>query len=123
MKNSINLPDRPQGMPFSDAVQAGNTLYLSGQIGFMPGTLKVPKDVGEEVRYLLDRLKQLLEHAGYTMNDLVQVQIFTPDVSLFDTFNKIYQTYFDGPLPARAFIGSGPLLLGAHFEVVAVAAK
>jgi 2-iminobutanoate/2-iminopropanoate deaminase len=57
------------------------------------------------------------------MSDLVQVQIFTPDVSLFDTFNRVYRTYFEGDLPARAFLGSGPLLFGARFEIVAVAAR
>jgi 2-iminobutanoate/2-iminopropanoate deaminase len=46
------------------------------------------------------------------MNDLVQVQIYTPDVSLFDKFNRVYVTYFAGDLPARAFLGSGKLLLG-----------
>lgn len=123
MKTTINLPDRPAGMPFSDAVKAGNTLYLSGRIGFVPGTLTIPKDPSEEARYLLDGIREVLEHAGMLMDDLVQVQIFTPDVSLFDTFNRVYTTYFDEEMPARAFLGSGPLLFGARFEVIAVAAK
>jgi 2-iminobutanoate/2-iminopropanoate deaminase len=123
MKTAINLPNRPAGMPFSDAIQVGNTLYLSGRIGFKPGTLTVPEDPSEEIRYLLDGTRELLEHADMGMDDLVQVQIFTPDVSLFDTFNRVYRTYFKHDLPARAFLGSGPLLLGARFEMVCVAAK
>ena len=123
MKITINLPDRPPGMPFSDAVLVGTTLYLSGQIGFKPGTLQVPDDPSEEARYMLDGVRRVLEQADMLMDDLVHVTIYTPDVGLFDTFNKVYRTYFEEELPARAFIGSGPLLFGAHFEIVAVAAK
>ena len=123
MKLSINLPNRPVGMPFSDAVLVGNTLYVSGRIGFKPGTLELPEDVSEEVRNLLDELRQVLELADMLMDDLVHVTVYTPDVSLFDTFNRVYKTYFEEELPARAFIGSGSLLLGARFEVVAIAAK
>lgn len=123
MKTAINLPNHPAELPFSDAVQVGNMLYLSGRIGFKPGMLTVPEDPSEEARNLLDGIRQVLEHAGWRMDDLVQVQIFTPDVSLFDTFNKVYRTYFEGDLPARAFLGSGPLLFGARFEIVAVAAR
>jgi enamine deaminase RidA (YjgF/YER057c/UK114 family) len=72
---------------------------------------------------LLDGLRQVLAAAEMTMDDLVHVQIYTPDVSLFDSFNAIYRTYFTGDLPARAFIGSGPLLFGARFELVAVARR
>jgi 2-iminobutanoate/2-iminopropanoate deaminase len=123
MRIAINLPNRPAGLPFSDAIKVGNTLYLSGRIGFKPGTMNVPDNPSEEVRYLLDGVRQVLDQAGMLMDDLVQVQVFTPDVSLFETFNAIYTKYFDEELPARAFIGSGPLLLGARFELVAVAAK
>ncbi len=123
MKITINLPGRPEALPFSDAVLAGNTLYLSGQIGFKPGTLQVPDDPSEEARNMLDGIRRVLEQADMLMDDLVQVIIYTPDVGLFDTFNKVYRTYFEEELPARAFIGSGPLLFGARFEMVAVAAK
>ena len=123
MKITINLPGRPEGLPFSDAVLVGNTLYLSGQIGFKPGTLQVPDDPSEEARNMLDGIRRVLEQADMLMDDLVQVTIYTPDVGLFDIFNKVYRTYFEEELPARAFIGSGPLLFGARFEMVAVAAK
>ncbi len=123
MKSTINLPGRRNKLPFSDAVRVGDTVYLSGRIGFKPGTLELPADPSEEAKYLLDGVREVLEQAGLVMDDLVQVQIYTPDVSLFDTFNKVYVTYFEEELPARAFLGSGPLLFGARFELVAVAAK
>lgn len=123
MREIINLPGRPEGFPFNDGILVDGTLYLSGRIGFLPGTLTVPADAAEEAKYLLDGLRDVLALAKMTMTDLVQVQIFTPDIKLFDTFNAVYRTYFSGEFPTRAFIGSGPLLMGARFELVAVARK
>jgi len=57
------------------------------------------------------------------MDDLVSVQVFCPDLSLYDKFNAVYRSYFTKDFPARAFIGSGPLLRGAHFEAQAIAVK
>lgn len=72
---------------------------------------------------MLDGVRSVLTESGLEMNDLVYVQIFCSDVSLFDKFNQVYQQYFSGDLPARAFIGSGPLLFGARFEVIGIATK
>jgi 2-iminobutanoate/2-iminopropanoate deaminase len=123
MKSRLNLPGHKPEWPFSDAVKVGNTVYFSGRIGFTPGTLTVPEDPAEEARYLMDGLREVLEGVGMIMDDLAMVQIFTPDVSLFDTFNRVYTKYFEEELPARAFLGSGPLLFGARFELVAIAAN
>lgn len=122
-KRYINMPGRRGNLPFSDAVLAGDTLYISGRIGFRPGTTEVPRDPAEEARYLLDGIRGVLESAQMTMNDLVYVQIFCPDVSLFETFNAVYRGYFSGDLPARAFLGSGPLLFGARFEMMGIAQR
>ena len=125
MPEYINVNERRPSLPFSDAVAHGNILFLSGRIGFTPGTTTVPDDPSEEARYMLDGFVAVLREAGLTMHDLVYVQIFTPDVSLFDTFNAVYRTYFadQTKLPARAFLGSGPLLFGARFEMIGIAAK
>jgi enamine deaminase RidA (YjgF/YER057c/UK114 family) len=110
--------------PFSDAVLVdGRTLYISGRIGLVPGTTQVPDSIDQEIVYLMEDLRSILHAAGMTLNDLVSLQIFCPDVSLWEQFNVIYRTFFDGPLPARAFLGSGPLLFGAHFEVMGIAVK
>ena len=122
-KRHFNLPSRRAHLPFSDAVMTGDTLYIAGRIGFKPGTMEIPQDPAEEARYMLDGVRAVLAEAGMQMNDLVYVQIFCPDVSLFDTFNAVYRQYFSGDLPARAFIGSGPLLFGARFEIIGVAAR
>ena len=108
--------------PFSGAVLAGNTLYLSGKIGLTPDR-KVPASAVEEARLVLDDVKATLTAAGMTMDDLVSVQVFCSDVSHYDAFNRVYRTYFTKEFPARAFIGSGTLLFGARFEVQAIAVK
>ncbi len=119
----INLPNRPVQAPFSDAVLAGNTLYLAGRIGVDPKTGQPPAELEQEVRLVLDGMKETLAAAGMTMDDLVSVQVFCPDLSLFDRFNAVYRTYLTKDFPARAFIGSGPLLRGGHFEVMGIAVK
>ncbi len=119
----INLPGRTDDRPFSNAVLVGDTLYLSGTLGIDPDTDALPPDVQQEIRIILDSMKQRLEMAGMTMNDLVSVQVFCPDLSLYDEFNAIYRTYFKDHFPARMFIGSGQLLRGAHFEVMGTAVK
>ena len=125
MPEYVNLSPRREGLPFSDAVVVGDTVYLSGRIGFVPGTMKVPDDPADEARYLLDGFAAVLGRAGMTTQNLVYVQVFTPDVSLFEKFNAVYVTYFPDRerLPARAFLGSGPLLFGARFEMIGVAAR
>lgn len=119
----INLPGRAIAAPFSDAVLVGDTLYLAGRIGFLPGTRQLPATAEEEARLLLDQYKVVLAEAGMTMDDLVSVQVFCSDVKLFDTWNQVYPKYFGKDLPARAFLGSGQLLFGAHFEMQAVAVR
>lgn len=108
-------------LPFSNGVLLGNTFYLAGHIGFDPATRKVPDNLEREIELLMESLKETLAKAGLGLNDLVYVQIFCPDVSLFERFNAVYRTFFEEPFPARAFIGSGPLLLGAHFEIQGIA--
>jgi len=101
----------------------GDTVYLAGRIGIRPGTTEVPNDPTEEARLMLDGVRAVLSESKMGMEDLVYVQIFCSDVSLFETFNAVYRQYFSGDLPARAFIGSGPLLFGARFEIVGIAQR
>lgn len=123
VRRHINLPGKAASLPFSDAVLVGDTLYMAGRLGLKPGTREVPATAEEEARNVLDQFKAVLAAADMTMDDLVSVQVFCSDVSLFDTWNKVYPTYFTKELPARAFIGSGPLLFGARFEMQAIAVR
>jgi 2-iminobutanoate/2-iminopropanoate deaminase len=114
---------RNPALPFSDSVLVGSTLYISGRLGRIPGTMQIPESIDQEIVYLMEDLRSVLHDAGMTLDDLVSVQVFSPDVSLWEQFNAIYRTFFSSPLPARAFLGSGPLLFGARFEVMGIAVK
>jgi 2-iminobutanoate/2-iminopropanoate deaminase len=114
-RSAANSADATQP-PFSGAVVAGNTVYLSGVLG--------RGDTAEAAATaVLNSIQNSLKAAGLTMDDLVQVTIYTPDVSNYDAFNKVYRGMFKAEFPARAFLGSGPLLQGAKFEVMGIAVK
>lgn len=119
----FNRQGKALQLPFSDGILVGDTLYLAGQIGLDPKTGAPPADIEQEVHLLLDGIKGTLAEAGMTMDDLVYVQVFCSDLSLFDKFNGVYRTYFTKEFPARAFIGAGSLLRGGHFELQAIAVK
>jgi 2-iminobutanoate/2-iminopropanoate deaminase len=110
--------------PFADAVLVdGRTLYLSGRMGLIPGTNKVPESVEEEAHLVLQEVQRILAMAGMRMDDLVYLQVFCSDVSLWERFNLVYRGYFEEQLPARAFLGSGTLLFGARFELQGIAVR
>jgi len=117
----LNLPGRTDDRPYSHTVVAGRTVYIAGSIGMDPKTNAVPKDPMEEARLALDAMKAKLALAGGEMDDLVSVQVFCSDLSLYGDFNELYATYFDDKAPVRAFVGTGPLLFGARFEVTGIA--
>jgi enamine deaminase RidA (YjgF/YER057c/UK114 family) len=121
-RTHLRMPERKDNRPFSDAVIVGKTIYLSGMLG-LEASGKPPADAAAEARLVLERVKGTLKAAGATMGDLVSVQVFCSDLAQYDTFNKVYATFFDQKHPARAFIGSGPLLFGAKFEVQGIAVK
>lgn len=122
-RQAINLPNHSSSLPFSDAILAGNTLYLSGRLGIDPVTGQAPNDVDAEIKLLFDGFEGVLSEAGMTMDDLVQIQIFSPALDLWQHFNAAYVQRFSKELPARAYIGSGPLLLNARFEMMGIAVK
>ncbi len=122
-RKAISLADDNPQLPFSGAILAGNTLYMSGRIGLDSKTGKAPAEVDEEIKLLLDHVKATLVAAGMTMDDLVYVQIACTDLALYDKFNTAYRTYFTKDFPAREFIGAATLLRGGHFELQAIAVR
>lgn len=123
VRQHINLPGRRAQLPFSDAVLINDTLYLSGRLGIDPNTGLAAGDVDDEMRLLFDGFEAVLGQAGMTMDDLVWVQIYSSDLSLWDRFNAAYTKRFSKDLPARAFLGSGPLLLNGRFEMMGIAVR
>jgi 2-iminobutanoate/2-iminopropanoate deaminase len=110
-------------VPYSDAVLAGNTLYVAGRTGIDPKSGAIPQDVQQEIKNLMDSFKTALANGGMSTDDVVMVQVHCPDLSLYNKFNAIYLAYFSKQFPPRAFLGSGPLLGGAHFEMLGIAVK
>ena len=112
-----------QDLPFSDAALVGDTLYISGKGGFLPGTRTVPEDPKEEARLLMEDFKTTLERVDMTMDDLVYVTVFCTDLSLYSDFNEVYRSYFSKDFPPRAFLGSAPLLFDMRFEMQGIAVR
>jgi reactive intermediate/imine deaminase len=114
----------PGTLPFSEAVRVGNVLYLSGQIGIAPGTMKlVPGGMKEETRQTMANIRTTLVANGYAMGDLVKCTALLADMSKWAEFNEVYKTFFVGHYPARSALGANGLALGAQVEVDCIAAK
>jgi 2-iminobutanoate/2-iminopropanoate deaminase len=121
--NNPSLEKQGLPVPYSDAVLVGNTMYVAGRTGIDPKSGAIPQDVEQEIRFVLDSFKTTLAKGGMTTDDVVMVQVHCPDLSLYNKFNAAYLTYFSKELPPRAFLGSGPLLGGAHFEMLGIAVR
>ena len=114
----------PAGVPLSEAVRVGDTLYLSGQIGIQPGTLKlVPGGLKEEAAQTLSNIRTTLEAHGYSMRDVIKCTIMLADIARWGEFNEIYKMHFSAPYPARSALGTNGLALGAQVEIECVAHK
>ena len=114
----------PAGIPLSEAVRVGDTLYLSGQVGIVPGTMKLaPGGLEGETRQTMENIKTSLEAHGYSMNDLVKCLVMLADISQWATFNEVYKSYFGERYPARSAFGANGLAIGAQVEVECIAVR
>ncbi|HVC37288.1 MAG TPA: RidA family protein [Gammaproteobacteria bacterium] len=109
--------------PYSQAVRAGNAVYLSGQIGLNPGTGELVRGgIEAEARRVFENLKAVAETAGQGLPQVVRVTVYLVDLSHFAKLNEIMAEYFHAPYPARATVGVAALPRGAKVEVDAVMA-
>jgi len=107
----------PTTLPFSEAVRVGNTLYLSGQIGIVPGGMKlVPGGIREEARQTMENIRTSLEANGYAMTDVVKCTVMLADVSEWGAFNEVYRAFFTERYPARSALGANGLALGQEWK-------
>jgi reactive intermediate/imine deaminase len=114
----------PATLPFSEAVRAGDTLYLSGQIGIEPGTLKVVAGgIEAEARQTLANIRTSLEAHGYALRDVVKCTVMLADIGEWAAFNDVYKAFFSAPYPARSALGANGLALGARVEVECIAVR
>ena len=118
-KSIIQTDQAPAAIgTYSQAVKAGTTVYLSGQIPLVPATMElVSQDFAEQATQVFENIKAVCEAAGGTTNDLVKVNIYLLDLGHFATVNEIMSKYFAKPYPARAAIGIKELPKGAQIEI------
>ncbi len=111
-------------LPFSDAVRVGNTLYLSGQVGVMPGKMElVSGGMAAESRQALKNIRTVLKANNYAMSDVVKCTVMLADMSQWGAFNEVYTSFFTRPYPARSAFGASGLALGAQVEIECIAAR
>ena len=111
------------GLPLSEAVRVGDTLYLSGVVGVVPGQLKVvPGGLAPETRQALSNVRTMLEAQGLSLKNVVKCTVMLADIGEWGAFNEIYKEFFSAPYPARAAFGANGLALGARVEVECIAA-
>ena len=106
--------------PYSQAVQAGATLYLSGQIGLDPQTMQVVDGIDAQIIRVFENLKAVAEAAGASLNDAVKFNIYLTDLANFAKVNEVMARYLDQPYPARAAVGVSELPRGALIEADAI---
>ena len=118
----IHTPNAPAAIgTYNQAVQAGNTVYLSGQIPLDPATQTlVSGDIEAEIRRVFENLKAVAEAAGGTLAQAVKVNIYMTDLAHFAKVNEIMAQYFPQPYPARAAVGVAALPRGARVEAECV---
>jgi reactive intermediate/imine deaminase len=118
----IRTDKAPQAIgTYSQAVKAGNTVYLSGQIPLDPATMELVTDsVEAQIRRVFDNLKAVAEAAGGSLADVAKLNIFLTDLTHFALVNQVMAEYFSEPYPARAAIGVASLPKGAAVEMDAV---
>lgn len=117
----IATPAAPAAIgPYSQAVKAGNTVYLSGQIGLDPATMQMVEGIDAQIVRVFENLKAVGEAAGATLDDAVRVTIYLTDLANFAKVNEVMVRYFTAPYPARAAVGVKALPRDALVEADAV---
>jgi reactive intermediate/imine deaminase len=111
------------GGPYTPGIIAGDTLYVAGQVGRIPGTNNYPESFEDEVKYTLDNAGAIMKEAGYGFEDAVAVQVYLTDMELFQRMNAVYMKYFPEPRPARTTVGIAKLVGPARIEITVTAYK
>ena len=122
-KKVINTDQAPEAIgPYSQAIQAGNMIYTSGQIALDPATGEmVSPDIKAQTKQAMENLKSVIEAGGSDMNQVVKVTLYIKDMNDFGTINEIYCNYFKDACPARSCVEVSALPKGALIEIEAIA--
>lgn len=118
----VRPPGRAAGLPFSPAVRVGNMLYLSGQLGLVPGTPQLADTgIAGQTGQALENIKALLAYAGSSLERVVKCTVFLADIRDYATMNEVYATYFPTDPPVRSTVAGSGLALGARVEIECMA--
>ncbi|HEX9279863.1 MAG TPA: Rid family detoxifying hydrolase [Gemmatimonadales bacterium] len=110
------------GLPFSHAVRVGNVLYLSGQLGNVPGTRQLADtSIAGQTRQAFENIKTILQAAGTSLERVVKCTVFLTDIKDYAAMNAVYATYFPKDPPARSTVAGSGLALGARVEIECLA--
>lgn len=120
-RRAVNLSGTP-GLPFSDGIVAGHTLYVSGTQG-TERSGKLESGISAQTRAALETIRQVVEKAGYKMSDVVSVNVYLADIHDFSAMNQVYTTFFPNPKPTRTTVQVAALVNGAKIEISAIAVK
>lgn len=121
-KEVLKIPGAVAGIPFSPAVKVGNVIYLSGQIGNVPGTRNVvPGGIGPETRQTMENIKATLVAAGSSLDRVFKCTVFLADMADYAAMNEVYASYFPSEPPARSAMAGSGLALGARVEIECLA--
>jgi 2-iminobutanoate/2-iminopropanoate deaminase len=125
MKEPVSTKNAPSAIgPYSQAVKAGGMIFCSGQIPIDPLTGQVVSgSAAEQARRVMENLKAVVEAGGYSMSDIVKTTIYLTDLSAFAEVNRIYESFFVAPYPARATVQVAALPRGVAVEIDAIASK
>ena len=125
MNQPIYTPNAPAAIgPYSQAVQTGNMLFVSGQIPIDPATGEFAgTDIATQTNQSLTNIRNILAAAGYSLNDVVKTTVLLADIADFAAMNAVYAEYFSENKPARACFAVKDLPRGALVEIEAIAAK
>jgi 2-iminobutanoate/2-iminopropanoate deaminase len=119
---AINLAPA-RGLPFSDGIVAGNTLYVAGQEGTDSAGKLAQGGIGPETKAALDNIEKIVKAAGFELKDIVSVTVYLADIHEFPDMNKVYKEIMPDPKPARATVQVAALVNGAKIEISAIAVK
>jgi 2-iminobutanoate/2-iminopropanoate deaminase len=124
MKKVISTSKAPAAIgPYSQAIEVGNLVFVSGQIPVDPATGKVEDDVKAQARQSLTNLSNILEEAGLSMENIAKTTVFLADIADFVAVNEVYATFFSGAFPARSAVAVKDLPKGVKLEIEAIASK
>jgi 2-iminobutanoate/2-iminopropanoate deaminase len=119
---AVNL-SATRGLPFSDGIVAGKTLYIAGQEGTDESDKLVSGGIGPETTAALENIQKVLKAAGFDLKDVVSVTVYLADIHEFPDMNKVYKSVLPDPKPARATIQAAALVNNARIEISAIAVK